>query len=128
MKNIFTIKTAQSDNLFHQQVNVEIYGHGHEYIEAISKKVNISYYIEVDYRSYGIKSIEVAGSGMVEIHASIENEVTSQIQQFVVIADCSKLKIDKTQGSGVYPISINIWLDQNRQVDYSNSNIEFICC
>lgn len=117
------VTTATDKDAYTAVVAVEVYSPNVEMYEACEPKARIETAIELEFRGYGIKSINLAGVGKIKLAL----QVMDSDDQFEVEVDCSKLKIETVPGNGVYASDLTLWLTQSRAVDYRRSSLTFVC-
>jgi hypothetical protein len=114
-------KKSQNSNLFSENVSVEVYDRNNQY-EVMTQKVRVTYLIDVEFRNFGIKSIDIFPQGTVQIMISPINSR----EEKTINVDLAQLKVDKVHGSGVFAESLELWLLPDGNVDYKNSVINFV--
>lgn len=120
MQIIETKKYAQSSDLFTNQIAVDVYADGLD-LDIGPIKVQVQYMIDVEYRRFGIKSIGVIPTGVIDVPL-----MTEAGQDFTVQVDCSQVKTEVNPGSGVWISGLTLWL-VGQQVDYKRSNFDVVC-
>lgn len=131
------LSEAGNDNSYSREVKVSInyYGgvlyKGMEINDILSANVKLSYTIEIDARSWGIKDISLYNiSGPSEIEAEIEyyidNDNTSS-DMITLQIDWSKLTTDKNNNGLISvgdELEINLQNDENGNLFVNDLNIE----
>jgi len=119
-------KTAQT-NEYMQMVRISVFGGPDNVdINLLQKSSLIKFSIDVEYRSWGIKDISVTIlSSFIEI--PIESTTFSNNQDLTedkkIVVDISKLKQEFIQSNAVTLREMDIYLDNNYNVDYKSSSI-----
>ena len=115
MKIVKTKKFAQSgEHICSNNIKVDVLGDGLNTDAPIN--VNVQYEIDVDFRSFGIKEINIYPLGVIDIPLLAEDG-----SDFVVQVDCTKVKLDKNHSGGVWINALELHL-VGRQVDYRLSS------
>jgi len=105
--------TEGNDNRYNSEVKVSFYYpnvtyKGNEINDIVGDTMRLSYDIEIDGRSWGIKSISLyAISGPTDYRAEVEHYVSdfdSEIEVVSLQLDWSKLEINKQDGDGMVTI------------------------
>lgn len=116
----------QEDKLFYSNVRVDIYHAGaqNKMIDVADGSVRVEYQIEIEYRDFGIKDINVYPEGEVTIEAEIVDEKNNKTPMTIKV-DMSKVRVEWQEGSGIQPLSMDIAVNENGEVDYEKSYIAF---
>jgi len=123
-------KATFSTNHYMAPVPVTIYGaNENEVLNAFTSNVYIEFEIEMEDRSWGIKSMEVHPQGTVSISIIVANidpqNAESNEQTKEIVIDVSRLKQQRKKvGEACTIIGLALHLDANYQVDYDNSYLE----
>lgn len=132
------LSEVENDNRYSREVKVAInyYGgvlyKGMEINDILSANMNLSYIIEVDARSWGIKDISLYNiTGPSEIEAEIEyyidNDNTST-DMITLAIDWSKLTTDTNNNGGIITVGdvleINLKNDKQGNLFVNDLNIE----
>lgn len=119
MRIIKTVKFAQND-IFKNNISVDVYAEGLD-LDYSTVETIVSYSIDIEWRNFGIKDISVIPVGNINLALR-----TEEGKDFEVIVDCSKIKTEKINGSGVWIDSLNLFLNGNL-VDYNKSYFDIVC-
>ena len=85
---------------------------------------NVNYRLDIEYRTFGIKSITVIPEGEIEIdYIGIDNAEVEH--QKTIKVDASKLAIEWTEGGSLSPYELHIEIDKEGNIDYKRSYINF---
>jgi len=104
--------SSNSDNTLEIEINTTVY---------------FKYKIEIEHRSWGIKSITTIFNDIVQVPSIIRrydqsgNNISEEEKIFTL--DMSKLAIDKIDGNGIFVRDLDIELDSNFEIDYKSSSI-----
>ena len=90
-------------------------------IEA--EQARVYYTIDIEWRSWGIKSIDIFSRGIIGVEYSTDKD--GVVEQSQLQVDMSKVKVDMVKGGSVTAQALEIWLDESGQVDYAKS--ELVC-
>jgi|ETNvirnome_2_130_1030620.scaffolds.fasta_scaffold34928_3 hypothetical protein len=122
------LKTAQ--NVYRNKVSVNVSGTGQGwYVDAEDKELMIPFSIDMDIREWGINGIDLNLQGVIEVNYVIYNESNDPMQEIpeeyaVVQVDLSILKKEPTEGQTFTINDLEIYLTEDRQVDYNMSHIK----
>lgn len=113
-------------NEFRGNVKVSIHSDADNfYIVDHEEEVKIPYFINVEYRSWGIKSFDVSVPGAVKLWVRIEDPSGNEKEGNVVV-DLSELPREVESGDSIQLKELEIWLDKAGQVNYELSQIAII--
>lgn len=96
-----------------------------------SGKVSVSFQIEIEARSWGIKGIYVYPTGVAQISGIVESREGDRNlpeEDKTIAVDLTKIKSDyQRRGNGVVTLGdMTVYIDDNYQVDYGRSSIEIL--
>ena len=107
---------------FQQPIKVEIYKDGYT-VEDFT--VGVTYYIDVEYRFWGIKDISMYLSETSRIITQQTNNQDFSEQAIAFSVDWSRVNnIDWVAGSSYNPSGATIYLNADNSVDYAKSELE----
>ena len=112
-----------SDGVYAALVPVEVYNAPGDKALIEVDEVRVEFKLDLEYRSWGVKAIDIYPQGLVQIAGSVDSDEGTR--DFGMQIDLSKLTIEYIKGSGITAKVLEIWLDANGKVDYSMSNIVF---
>jgi hypothetical protein len=123
-------KTASLDT-FQNRVNVDftVSGGGSIFVNPLSKDVILSYTIELEYRSFGIKGAGISLNDTISIAVEVENAETGATEEREISVDLSKIPMNVTTSEyGATYVSgpLSIWLNPDLTVDYKRSELDVI--
>lgn len=105
-----------SSATFNRTINVDISGGS---LSDTSTTANVSYYIEFEYSSIGVKGANV---GLLKDIYVFVDDINGNQQKITVLKD--KIKINTYKGSVIYVDSLELHLGPNNEVDYNNSGLD----
>lgn len=121
MKVIKSQILSGNDDQFRNNIRVSIYAADNS-TSLEDSTATVSYSIDVEYRSFGIKGVTVIPVSISPI--SILDEDGNLLKEIQL--DASKVKTDINRGSGAYIQELNLYLDLNLNPDYSRSYFDVI--
>lgn len=119
MRIIKTVKFAQS-NIFKNNIDVDVYSDDLA-LDSTTVKAIVSYSIDIEWRNFGIKDISVIPVGSITLSLTTEDGM-----DFDLLIDCSKIKTEKTAGTGAYISGLSLHLSGST-VDYNTSYFDVVC-
>jgi len=92
------------------------------------KKATIPYRIEIDGRSWGIKAFDVFVNATITINVTLMDlETMRPLEEKPISIDLSQIKQQENLGHGLVTLGdLEIYLDQNFNVDYKQSTLEIL--
>jgi hypothetical protein len=116
----------QEDKLFYSDVKVDasFVGKSDKLLDVVDRTVRVEYQIEIEYRDFGVKDINVYPEGEVEIAVEVSDEQDNKTSMNIKV-DMSKVRVEWQAGSGIQPLSLDIYVNENGEVDYERSYIAF---
>ncbi len=114
------------DHNFRAKVEVSVNADADKYfVTDHDKEITIPYYINVEYRTWGIHSLDVSIPGTIRIWIRLE-DVEGNEQDGHVTVNLSDLPREIVPGDGVWLKSLDLWIDENGKVDYEMSQIHIV--
>ena len=135
MKNWYTreaqVQSLMSDpNQYDAKVDVNVYEAqiDDKYDVEGPGSLFIKFYIQIEARSWGIKDISVSPIGIINVPISITDvESMRVLEEREVTLDLNQIKKEETTGNGVITLgALDLYLDKDFNVDYSNSSLEIM--
>lgn len=116
----------QEEQNYYSNVRVEVSfsGKSNKIIDLVDGNVRVEYQIDVEYRDFGIKDVNVYPQGEILIDAEVLDDRNNRTSLQIKI-DMSKVRVEWIAGSGVQPLDMNILINENGEVDYERSYIQF---
>ena len=116
------------ENEFNAEVSVKMGGGPEDYdIEPLLPKTNIKFFIDVEYRSWGIKDIILYVTGGTKIGYRTESYGELEEKQGEVVVDLEKINKEIIESKDTYTLgTLQVWLDESFNVDYNSSSLEII--
>jgi hypothetical protein len=131
MKNWYKISQVngtQDSDSYVASVDVSVYGGDTaKYdIELPRKKIDVPFRLDLDVRSWGIKNIGVLVDGMINVPIFLNDIETSRLlEERNVVVDLAKINKEEIKGNGAVTLGeMDLYLDQNLNVDYKSSSLE----
>jgi len=98
------------------------------------KTVVVNFMLDMEFRSWGLKSIEVIPSGTVNIPLFVRDYATvdddnDTVREIVVSVDLSKCKVNYTAGDGYGTVAVtgfDLHLTSEWKVDYRFSEVQVV--
>lgn len=125
------VKTSQVDNSYVNESEVWIYlspqTPNYDNLDVHRVRTFVKFLIEVEARSWGIKSLVVTISKIEPIHAIVtEFNVDKETEKDLTIEiDATKLKLENVPSRGTITTgNIELYLNPDFSVDYNQSRIE----
>lgn len=100
---------------FRADIPVTVYGGQWDDIE-VSKAV-FDYGIDIDYRAYGIKSIDLVLPDKIAVEFRYEEDGKETTGSFEL--ETSKITINRVKGSGVWVDELEIYFNDDRSLRYA---------
>ena len=118
---------ASPQDEFSTDVDLELHVDGLGDGEAVTEpeKVSLTYRIEVEWRSWGIKDINVFPKGEVEFEAEIVDVDDNVVDTVVVSFDMSDVGIYWVQGHSYVPESLMVRVDRSGKLLEAELNFYF---
>jgi hypothetical protein len=117
--------TGLADNEFSNAVKVSVIGGPQDSdVDPLRPTVDVKYRIDVDYRSWGIKDINIYAFGPVEVelrHITYDANDMEQENETTITVELDKLQRESVKGDGVWVQAMDLQIDENFQVDYEAS-------
>jgi len=116
------------DNLYHNRVELSVYGldvaKPGMMTDEVRWKVDVSFSIDQEHRSWGIKDIIVVLHGAVEVVISMTAEQDESRREDVTLRfEANRLKQDKVPSDQVTVGEIDLWVKPDLSPDYDRSSI-----
>jgi hypothetical protein len=130
MKNWYKISQVggtQDDSSYSADVQVVVYGGNDKYdIEVPQKKLSIPFRIELDIRSWGIKGVDIFVDGTISVSIFLNDPDTMMlVEEKDIVVDLAKIQKEELDGRGMVTLKgLDLYLDQNLNVDYKSSSLE----
>jgi len=120
---------AASQDTYSSDVDLELYvdGLGEGEITVDPEKVSLTYSIELDWRSWGIKDINVAPKGKIEFEVEIVDVDDNVVDTIVVNIDFGSIDTDLVWAAGhsYVPESLVVRVDRSGRVLSTELNFYF---
>ena len=111
------------------KVTVDIRGLGHVFDIVDAQDAFVTYKVNIDARSWGIKSIDCAPEGVIEVYVTctkygVGEEKDKELER-VFSVDLSKLKVSYDAASVTAPKSLELYIGPDHEVLYARSAVTF---
>jgi len=113
----------QEDDKFNKTVEVDLSLADKAWFAETVDRPNIPFYLDLEYRDWGLKSINVFFRDKVMIGYTVVNQDTDEAQDKEVEVDLSNLKTEWAPSGYYGPESMYLVLGSDGAVDYEKSYI-----
>lgn len=110
------------DYSYRDEVDVDFYFDDFD-ISADSVKVNIPFSIEVEYRDWGIKDIQIILNGLLNIAYYIVKGESDDEEEQSVSVELDKLNIEWVSGSSYGISNLDLYINKDGQVNYERTTL-----
>lgn len=123
--NLKKVHEQEEQNYYSNvRVDLSFSGKSGKIIDPVDTDVRVEYQIDVEHRDFGIKDINVYPQGEILIDAEVSDEQDNKTPIQIKV-DMSKVRVEWQAGSGVQPLGLEVSVNENGEVDYERSYIQF---
>ena len=108
-----TMAINEQEAAYSQEVPLDLHLKGADYVDAPDTIIVLNFEIEVDYRSWGIKDINVSIRGGIDVEVEAGDQVIPVKVDFLEVTP----KITWVEGSGYVPSDVHVTLNEDFTVE-----------